>query len=70
MQCFSNVLKKKTLPRDVFGDVLEKVKHLTNDAFNDVSRPPLDRGARIVANDHPADPVSSVLLCFFANGHL
>ena len=29
-----------------------------------------DGGARIVANDHPADPVSSVLLRFFANGHL
>ena len=40
MRCFSDVLKK-TLPCDVFGDVLEKVKHLTNDAFNDVSRPAL-----------------------------
>ena len=40
MRCFSDVLKK-TLPPDVFGDVLEKVKHLTNDAFNDVSRPAL-----------------------------
>ena len=38
MRCFSDVLKK-TLPCNVFGDVLEKVKHLTNDAFNDVSRP-------------------------------
>ena len=46
MQCFSDVLKK-TLPPDVFGDVLEKVKHRTNDASNDVSRPallPTDRG--------------------------
>ena len=40
MGCFSDVLKK-TLPPDVFGDVLEKVKHLTNDASNDVSRPAL-----------------------------
>ena len=40
MRCFSDVLKK-TLPPDVFGDVLEKVKHLTNDASNDVSRPAL-----------------------------
>ena len=40
MWCFSDVLKK-TLPPDVFGDVLEKVKHLTNDASNDVSRPAL-----------------------------
>ena len=40
MQCFSDVLKK-TLPPDVFGDVLEKVKHRTNDASNDVSRPAL-----------------------------
>ena len=58
------------MPCDVFGDVLEKVKHLTNDAFNDVSRPPLDRGARIVANDHPDDLASSVLFPSFANGHL
>ena len=40
MRCFSNVLKK-TLPPDVFDDVLEKVKHRTNDASNDVSRPAL-----------------------------
>ena len=40
MQCFSDVLKK-TLPPDVFGDVLEKVKHRTNDASNDVSPPAL-----------------------------
>ena len=40
MRCFSDVLKK-TLPPDVFGDVLEKVKHRTNDASNDVSRPAL-----------------------------
>ena len=29
-----------------------------------------DGGARIVANDHPYDPASSVLLRSFANGHL
>ena len=29
-----------------------------------------DGGARIAANDHPDDPVSSVLLRSFANGHL
>ena len=40
MRCFSDVLKK-TLPPDVFGDVLEKVRHLPNDASNDVSRPAL-----------------------------
>ena len=40
MRCFSDVLKK-TLPPDVFGDVLEKIKHRTNDASNDVSRPAL-----------------------------
>ena len=40
MRCFSDVLKK-TLPPDVFSDVLEKVKHRTNDASNDVSRPAL-----------------------------
>ena len=40
MRCSSDVLKK-TSPLDVFGDVSEKVKHLTNDASNDVSRPAL-----------------------------
>ena len=40
MRYFSDVLKK-TLPPDVFGDVLEEVKHLTNDASNHVSRPAL-----------------------------
>ena len=43
MRCSSDVLKK-TSPLDVFGDVSEKVKHLTNDAFNDVSPPALDLG--------------------------
>ena len=46
MQCFSDVLKQ-TLPPDVFGDVLEKVKHLTNDASNDVSRPALIYTGRV-----------------------
>ena len=40
MRCSSDVLKK-TSPLDVFGDVSEKVKHLTNDASNDVSPPAL-----------------------------
>ena len=47
---------KKTLPPDVFGDVLEKVKHLTNDASNDVSRlalwPPHDYHDRHDHYDH------------------
>ena len=46
MRYFSNVLKKKTLPPDFFGDVLEKVKHRTNDASNDVSRPAIGWGPR------------------------
>ena len=33
MRCSSDVLKK-TSPLDVFGNVSEKVKPLTNDAFN------------------------------------
>ena len=44
MRCFSDVLKK-TSHFDVFGDVSEKVKHLNNDASNDVSRPALTGGA-------------------------
>ena len=40
MRCSSDVLKK-TSPLDVFADVSEKVKHLTNDASNDVSPPAL-----------------------------
>ena len=40
VRCSSDVLKK-TSPLDVFGDVSEKVKHLTNDASNDVSPPAL-----------------------------
>ena len=43
MRCSSDVLKK-TSPLDVFGDVSEKVKHLTNDASNDVSPPALPGG--------------------------
>ena len=43
MRWFSDVLKKNIAP-DVFGDVLEKVKHRTNDASNNVSRPALDQG--------------------------
>ena len=38
---FSSDVLKKTSPLDVFGDVSEKVKHLTNDASNDVSPPAL-----------------------------
>ena len=44
MRCVSDVLKKKTLPPDFFGDVLEKVKHRPNDASNDVSHPALGQG--------------------------
>ena len=40
VRCSSDVLKKIS-PLDVFGDVSEKVKHLTNDASNDVSPPAL-----------------------------
>ena len=40
MGCLGDVLKK-TSPLDVFGNVSEKVKHLTNDASNDVSPPAL-----------------------------
>ena len=40
MGCSSDVLKK-TSPLDVFGDVSEKVKHLTNDGSNNVSPPAL-----------------------------
>ena len=36
MRCF-----EENIAPDVFGEVLEKVKHLTNDASNDVSRPAL-----------------------------
>ena len=43
MRCSSDVLKK-TSPLDVFGDVSEKVKHLTNDASNNVSPPALGDG--------------------------
>ena len=46
MRCSSDVLKK-TSPLDVFGDVSEKVKHLTNDASNDVSPPALAHNAYI-----------------------
>ena len=43
MRCSSDVVKK-TSPLDVFGDVSEKVKHLTNDASNDVRPPALAQG--------------------------
>ena len=38
---------------DVFGDIVEKVKHRTNDASNDVSRPAL---------------ISHVCLAYFMKG--
>ena len=41
-QCFATNIA----PR-FFGDVLEKVKHRTNDASNDVSRPALKAGRNI-----------------------
>ena len=53
MRCFSDVLKK-TLPLDVFGDVSEKVKHLTNDASNDVSPPALGGGGHLHWADQTA----------------
>ena len=49
MRCSSDVLKK-TSPLDVFGNVSEKVKHLTNDASNDVSPPALYRAALAAKN--------------------
>ena len=51
MGCSSDVLKK-TSPLDVFGDVSEKVKHLTNGASNDVSPPAL----------HPTDLLDVYML--------
>ena len=50
MRCFSDVLKKRS-PLNVFGDVSEKVKHRTNDASNDVSRPALQEGCSKIRND-------------------
>ena len=40
---------------DVFGDVSEKVKHLTNDASNDVSPPAL---SRMVGRNKLCNPAS------------
>ena len=57
MRCSSDVLKK-TSPLNVFADVSEKVKHLTNDASNDVSPPalvpnsPLRSAAEILLKVH------------------
>ena len=51
MGCSSDVLKK-TSPLDIFGDVSEKVKHLTNGASNDVSPPAL----------HPTDLLDVYML--------
>ena len=53
MRCSSDVLKK-TSPLDVFGDVSEKVKHLTNDASNDVSPPALGGGGHLHWADQTA----------------
>ena len=50
MRCSSDVLKK-TSPLDVFGDVSEKVKHLTNDASNDVSPPALSNDGDFCDDD-------------------
>ena len=36
---------KKTLPSDVFDNVLQTAKHRTNDASKDVNHPPLLRHA-------------------------
>ena len=53
MRCSSDVLKK-TSPLDVFGNVSEKVKHLTNDASNDVSPPALGGGGHLHWADQTA----------------
>ena len=46
MRCF-----EKNIAPDVFGDVLEKVKHRTNDASNAVSRPALNqRASKFLSN--------------------
>ena len=42
MQCFVKCFSK-ILPPDVLDDVFQKAKHRTNDASNDVNRPPLGR---------------------------
>ena len=58
MRCSSDVLKK-TSPLDVFGDVSEKVKHLTNDASNDVSPPALGPKAILIFSENSSDLVPS-----------
>jgi hypothetical protein len=63
MRCSSDVLKK-TSPLDVFGDVSEKVKHLTNDASNDVSRPALSRSS--YSRDQRDSRFSRILENFFS----
>ena len=53
MRCFSDVFKKNIALR-CFGNVLEKVKHLTNDASNDVSPPALGGGGHLHWADQTA----------------
>ena len=45
---------RKNIAPDVFGDVLEKVKHRTNDASNDVSPPALGGGGHLHWADQTA----------------
>ena len=67
MRCSSDVLKK-TSPLDVFGDVSEKVKHLTNDASNDVSPPALTRVGESVESALSAlAAIFSALSAYFNN---
>ena len=63
MGCSSDVLKK-TSPLNVFGDVSEKVKHLTNDASNDVSPPALPRsGGSLTSVDGGGKPLPPFTHC-------
>ena len=53
MRCFSDVLKQ-TLPPDVFGDVLEKVKHLTMLVAQHYPRlPPYPRNGKSFCHKNP-----------------
>ena len=57
------------VPRNNYSSVpLEMVSYKEDGPPDDQNQG--NGGAQIVANDHPDDPASSVLLCFFANGHL
>ena len=65
---------RKNIAPDVFGNVLEKVKHRTNDASNNVSRPALDNWhdkvrSRYLTLQRFLPPCSSFWLHNF-HGHL